>query len=130
VLAAAELAGQQHNPATMPAAQLRAMFAVYQRRLARLLDACHVAGQGTAPTPDQVAVGALAALADDVDGGDFAARLTGVLVSVAAGLGSAAALTAGQPGSWESDLVAPLVTGTAAPDAGDLERFDAAGGSR
>jgi hypothetical protein len=113
VVAAADLLARRHAPATMPAGQLRVVLGLYQRRLARLLDACHVAAQGNPPTPDQVAVGALAALADDGDAGDFAGRLAAALASVATGLGSSAALVAGRPGSWEADLVLRLVRGTA-----------------
>jgi hypothetical protein len=43
---------------------------------------------------------------------DFGGWLAGVLATAAAELGSAAALTAGRPGSWEADLVQQLVRGT------------------
>ena len=43
---------------------------------------------------------------------DFGGWLAGVLSSVAADLGSADALTAGRPGSWEADHVRGLVKGT------------------
>lgn len=124
VVAAAELVGQRHNPATMSAGQLRAVLVIHQRRLARLLDAVHVAALDTAgPTPDQVAVAALAVLADDPDGGDFAGRLAAVLASVACSLGSSEALIAARPGSWESDLLIRLVRGTCGWDDEQLADF-------
>jgi hypothetical protein len=43
---------------------------------------------------------------------DFGGWLAGVLATAAAELGSAAALTAARPGSWEADLVQQLVRGT------------------
>ena len=43
---------------------------------------------------------------------DFGGWIAGVLASVAADVGSTAALTAGRPGSWEADLVQQLVKGT------------------
>jgi len=43
---------------------------------------------------------------------DFGGWIASVLASVAADLGSTAALTAGRPGSWEADLVQQLVKGT------------------
>ncbi|MGH2857539.1 MAG: hypothetical protein ACRDMJ_08635 [Solirubrobacteraceae bacterium] len=43
---------------------------------------------------------------------DFGGWLADVLATVAAGLGSTDALTAGRPGSWEADLVRQLVKGT------------------
>jgi len=43
---------------------------------------------------------------------DFAGWLAGVLVAVAALLGSSGALTAGRPGSWGASLVDQLVKGT------------------
>ncbi|GAB3751258.1 hypothetical protein [Microlunatus parietis] len=43
---------------------------------------------------------------------DFSSFLASVLASVAANLGSVERVTAGRPGSWESNLVEQLVTGT------------------
>jgi hypothetical protein len=43
---------------------------------------------------------------------DFGGWLAGVLAGAAAELGSSDALIAGQPGSWEADLVRQLVKGT------------------
>jgi hypothetical protein len=43
---------------------------------------------------------------------DFGGWLAGVLATAAAEVGSAAALVAGRPGSWEADLVQQLVCGT------------------
>lgn len=43
---------------------------------------------------------------------DFGGWLAHVLATVAAGLGSSDALTAGRPGSWEASLVDQLVKGT------------------
>lgn len=45
---------------------------------------------------------------------DFGGWLAAVLSSVAAGLGSSDALTAGRPGSWEAELVQRLVKGQSA----------------
>jgi hypothetical protein len=47
---------------------------------------------------------------------DFAGWLAYVLAQVAGQLGSADALTEGRPGSWESALVAQLVSGTVGYD--------------
>lgn len=47
---------------------------------------------------------------------DFADWLAGVLAAVAGQLGSAEALTAGRPGSWEADHVRQLVCGTVGYD--------------
>ena len=60
---------------------------------------------------------AVAALARAVDAErDFAGWLAGVLARVAAHAGSADALTAGRPGSWEASLIDQLVKGTVGYD--------------
>lgn len=51
---------------------------------------------------------------------DFAGWLAQVLAKVAGQLGSADALTAGRPGSWESALIAQLVSGTVGYDGESL----------
>ena len=66
----------------------------------------HVPG----PAYTRLAVQALADAADFE--GDFAGWLASVLARVAAHAGSADALTAGRPGSWEAALVEQLVKGT------------------
>jgi hypothetical protein len=55
--------------------------------------------------------------------GDVAGFLAGVLVEVAANLGSVDRLMAGRPGSWEADLVERLVTGTTGDRPEDLIRY-------
>lgn len=52
--------------------------------------------------------------------GDFGSWLASVLTIAAAQLGSASALTAGRPGSWEAQRVDELVFGTAGYDCEDL----------
>jgi hypothetical protein len=47
---------------------------------------------------------------------DFAGWLATILTNIAAGMGSADALVAGRPGSWEAADVRHLVEGTAGPD--------------
>lgn len=47
---------------------------------------------------------------------DFGGWLVSVLARVEAELGSTGALTAGRPGSWESELVQQLVKGTVGCD--------------
>ncbi len=54
---------------------------------------------------------------------DFGGWLASVLASVAAELGSAFALTAGRPGSWEADLVQQLVKGTVGWDDDYLDTY-------
>ncbi len=54
---------------------------------------------------------------------DFAGWLAAVLASVAARLGSVAALTAGRPGSWEAGLVDQLVAGTVGYEGEDLDAY-------
>ncbi len=73
------------------------------------------------PAADGQARDALLAIARQH--GDFAGRLAAILASVAAELGSSAALVAGRPGSWEADLVLRLVRGTAGYDDEDLGRY-------
>lgn len=51
-------------------------------------------------------------VAGQVEPTDFADFLASALAAVAANLGSVEAVTAGRPGSWESDLIAQLLTGT------------------
>lgn len=48
---------------------------------------------------------------------DFADFLASALGAVAGNVGSTERITAGRPGSWESDLLAQLVNGTVGPDA-------------
>lgn len=54
---------------------------------------------------------------------DFAGWLADVLCRIAAYFGSADHLIMGQSGSWEAQHVTALVTGTAGPLPGDLDRF-------
>jgi hypothetical protein len=54
---------------------------------------------------------------------DFAAWLADVLCYAAAYLGGAEHLVMGRSGSWEAQHVLKLVTGTAGPFPGDLDRF-------
>ncbi len=51
---------------------------------------------------------------------DFADLLAGILSTVAANVGGVGALLAGRDGSWEADLVAQLVYGTAGHDEQNL----------
>jgi hypothetical protein len=67
----------------------------------------------TEPTHTASALAAILEAARDAH--DFAGWLAHVLAAAAAELGSSAALTAGRPGSWESELVHQLVTGTVGP---------------
>ena len=55
---------------------------------------------------------------------DFADFLTAALAATAANVGSTERITAGRPGSWESDLLTQLLNGTIGVDAGpeDLVR--------
>jgi hypothetical protein len=53
----------------------------------------------------------------------FAEWLANVLCYAAAHLGSADHLVMGRSGSWEASHVLKLVTGTAGPLPGDLDRF-------
>jgi hypothetical protein len=67
---------------------------------------------------------ATTAIRDAVEGQhDVAGWLAHVLATVAADLGSSAALTAGRPGSWEADLVQQLVKGTVGHDDEYLDTF-------
>ena len=54
---------------------------------------------------------------------DVGGWLAGVLVTVAADLGSTHALVAGRPGSWEAEHVRGLVNGTVGWDDEYLERY-------
>ena len=54
---------------------------------------------------------------------DFGEWLADLLCYAAAYLGSAEHLVMGHSGSWEASHVVRLVTGTAGPLPGDLDRF-------
>ena len=54
---------------------------------------------------------------------DFAGWLAGVVTRAAARAGSAGALLAGRPGSWEAEAVRHLIDGTAGPDGEYLDSF-------
>jgi hypothetical protein len=54
---------------------------------------------------------------------DFADFLASALGAVAGNVGSGERITAGRPGSWESDLVAQLVTGTVGDDGAALATY-------
>jgi hypothetical protein len=72
----------------------------------------------------QYTAAAVAAVRDAVAGeDDFAGWLAGVLATVAAGLGSTAALFAGRDGSWEAAHLRGLVSGTVGPDDEHLGSF-------
>lgn len=54
---------------------------------------------------------------------DFSDVLASALGAVAGNVGSGERITAGRPGSWESDLVAQLVTGTVGDDGAALATY-------
>ena len=69
-----------------------------------------------APAPAYTTLAAAAVTEAVAAERDFAGWLASVLATVAAGLGSSGALTAGRPGSWEAALVRDLLAGTVGPD--------------
>jgi hypothetical protein len=80
----------------------------------------------TNPGPDGMLLSALAAAhAEGRDVGEFVAA---GLATLAARLGSSAAVTENRPGSWEAAAIASLLASTVGPDDQDLPAYRGPGG--